>query len=177
MAEGPPRLAPVDPQASRQAPPSLKASIPASATPEDEPEEISPDEAQAIDDGSDTSPTPAHSRPRLDEPDEISSDEVEEAEVSVSSAARLLDEDAELHEVEAEPAPEPEDDGAAPEPVPSSLNPWFAQLAHGYCPPDGIRFDRHTPPTTFPGRDEDTSPSRVPPAVRTSPGVGRGKSS
>jgi glycosyltransferase involved in cell wall biosynthesis len=177
MPEGPPRLAPVDPQASRQAPPSLKASVPASATAEDEPEEISPDEAQAIDDGSDTSPTPAHSRPRLDEPDEISSDEVEEAEVSVSSAARLLDEDAELHEVEAEPASEPEDDSAAPEPVPSSLNPWFAQLAHGYCPPDGIRFDRHTPPTTFPGRDEDTSPSRVPPAVRTSPGVGRGKGS
>ncbi|MCY1014830.1 glycosyltransferase family 4 protein [Pyxidicoccus sp. MSG2] len=176
MAEGPPRLAPVDVQASRPAPPSLKASLPASASSEDEPEEISPDEAQSIDDGSDTSPTPAHSRPRLDEPDEISSDEVEEAEVSVANGARLL-EDAELHEVEAEPASEPEDEGAAPEPVPSALNPWFAQLAHGYCPPDGIRFDRHTPPTTFPGRDEDTSPSRVPPAVRTSPGVGRGKSS
>lgn len=173
----PPRLSPVDPQASRPAPPSLKASVPASATSEDEPEEISPDEAQPIDDGFDASATPAHPRPRLDEPDEISSDEVEEAEVSASNAARLLEDDADLHEVEAEPTADPVDEGPAPEPVPSSLNPWFAQLAHGYCPPDGIRFDRHTPPTTFPGRDDDASASRLTPAVPTSPGVVRGKSS
>ncbi|QSQ27370.1 glycosyltransferase [Pyxidicoccus parkwayensis] len=173
MPEGPPRLSPVGAQASRP-PPSLKASIPASS--EDEPEEISADEAQPIDESSEASPTPAHPRPRLDEPDEISSDEVEEAEVSAANA-RLLDEDADVHEVEAEPTSQPVDEGPAPEPMPSSLNPWFAQLAHGYCPPEGIRFDRHTPPTTFPGRDEDTSPSRVPPPARTSPGVVRGKGS
>ncbi|WP_370643922.1 glycosyltransferase [Myxococcus sp. RHSTA-1-4] len=165
----PPRLTPV----SRPVvPPSLKASVPAAAGTEDEPEEISEDEAQPIDDGTDGTATPAHSRPRLDEPDEISSDEVEDAEVSATGAARLLDE-AELHEVESEQAPV--DEGPAPEPVPSSLNPWFAQLAHGYCPPDGIRFDRPTPPTTFPGRDEDTQPSRQPPT--RAPGVVRGKSS
>ncbi|NMO17949.1 glycosyl transferase family 1, partial [Pyxidicoccus fallax] len=167
----PPRLTPVS---RPPAPPSLKASVPTAASSDDEPEEISADEAQPIEDGADGSATPAHSRPRLDEPDEISSDEVEEAEVSVSGAARLLDE-AELHEVESAPAPEPVDEGPAPEPVPSSLNPWFAQLAHGYCPPDGIRFDRHTPPTTFPGRDEDAHPSRQPPTRAT--GVVRGKSS
>lgn len=33
------------------------------------------------------------------------------------------------------------------------IDPWFAQLVHGYCPPDGIQFSRHAPPTTFPGRE------------------------
>ena len=173
----PPRLTPMGSPGSRPVmPPSLKASVPNSTGPDDEPVEISPDEAQPIDDGAEASATPAHPRPRLDEPDEISSDEVEEAEISATHAARLLDDEADLHEVEAEPVPAPEDEGPAPEPMPSTLNPWFAQLAHGYCPPDGIRFDRHTPPTTFPGRDEDTNPSRTPPAPRAQ-GVVRGKSS
>jgi hypothetical protein len=35
----------------------------------------------------------------------------------------------------------------------SSLDPWFAQLVHGYCPPVADLFNRHTPPTTMPGRD------------------------
>jgi len=163
-----PRLAPTDSQGTR--------SVPASSSSEDEPEEISEDEAQPIDDGAHTSATPTHPSPRLDEPDEISSDEVEEAEVSVSNAARLLEDEAELPELEPEPEVEPEvvDEGPAPEPVPSALNPWFAQLAHGYCPPDGIRFDRHPPPTTFPGRDEETHPSRHQPLAQ---GVVRGKSS
>jgi len=170
-----PRVAPTESQGSRPAPLSMKASVPASSSSEDEPEEISEDEAQPIDDGAHTSATPTHSPPRLDEPDEISSDEVEEAEVSVSNAARLLEDEAELPELEPEPEVEPEvvDEGPAPEPVPSALNPWFAQLAHGYCPPDGIRFDRHPPPTTFPGRDEETNPSHQPLAQ----GVVRGKSS
>ena len=55
-------------------------------------------------------------------------------------------------------------------------HPWFAQLAHGYCPPEGTRFARHTPPTTFPGRDDDTDPSRVPPEPRSQGSV-RGKNS
>ncbi|MFP2910540.1 glycosyl transferase family 1, partial [Pyxidicoccus sp. 3LFB2] len=169
----PPRLTSMDAQGSRL---SMRASVPSSASSEDEPEEISADEAQPIDDGADGAATPAHSRPRLDEPDEISSDEVEEAEISASSAARLVEDDEVLHEVEPEPVPEPVDEGPAPEPVPSTLNPWFAQLAHGYCPPDGIRFDRHTPPTTFPGRDDGAPPSREPPGPRAQ-GVVRGKSS
>lgn len=35
----------------------------------------------------------------------------------------------------------------------SSLDPWFAQLVHGYCPPESQLFTRHVPPTTMPGRD------------------------
>jgi len=38
-------------------------------------------------------------------------------------------------------------------PLPSKLDPWLAQLVHGYCPPDAPAFNRHTPPTNFPGRD------------------------
>ena len=153
--DGPPRLTPVDPSA-------LEASAAISSGHDEEPEEISEDEAESIDDGEGT--PPARTRPQLDEPDEISSDEVEEAEISATGAAQLIDADDAIEEAEAEAAPEPE--GPAPEPVPSTLNPWFAQLAHGYCPPDGIRFDRHTPPTTFPGRDEATPPSPPSPSGR-----------
>ncbi|WP_425538023.1 glycosyltransferase [Myxococcus stipitatus] len=169
--DGPPRLEPIEASPSRPGPLNVK-----SAEPEDEPEEISEDEAQAIEEGDEDGATPPHARPRLDEPDEISSDEVEEAEVSVSSAARLI-EDEDLQEAEADEAiaePPPEDEAPAPEPLPSMLNPWFAQLAHGYCPPEGTRFARHTPPTTFPGRDDDTDPSRLPPSPPAQ-GVVRGK--
>ena len=35
----------------------------------------------------------------------------------------------------------------------SALDPWFAQLVHGWGPPEETLFNRHTPPTTMPGRD------------------------
>ncbi|WP_426751341.1 glycosyltransferase [Myxococcus sp. Y35] len=165
--DGPPRLEPVGP-------PALKASATTPSGHDDEPEEISEDEAESIDDADND--TPSRARPQPEEPDEISSDEVEEAEISATGAAQLIDADDAIEDAEAESAPEPEDEGPAPEPVPSTLNPWFAQLAHGYCPPDGIRFDRHTPPTTFPGRDETTNPSHPSPSVRSEV-VARGKSS
>lgn len=38
-------------------------------------------------------------------------------------------------------------------PPDSRLDPWFAQLVHGYCPPESQLFTRHVPPTTMPGRD------------------------
>lgn len=60
----------------------------------------------------------------IDEPEEISPDEVVEAD-EVSMVSRV-----------------------------TRMDPWFAQLAHGYCPPEGIQFGRHTPPTTMPGREE-----------------------
>ncbi|AKQ67106.1 hypothetical protein A176_004018 [Myxococcus hansupus] len=164
--DGPPRLAPVES-------PSLKMSAPIAGGHHDEPEEISEDEAEAIDDA-DTD-NPSRARPQPDEPDEISSDEVEEAEISATNAAQLIDADDAIEEAEAEAAPDP-DEGPAPEPVPSALNPWFAQLAHGYCPPDGIRFDRHTPPTTFPGRDDTTNPAHPAPSGRPE-GISRDKSS
>lgn len=40
-----------------------------------------------------------------------------------------------------------------PSPPPSAIDPWLAQLVHGYCPPESGLFDRHTPPTTMPGRE------------------------
>ena len=93
----------------------------------------------------DGSPTPPHAQP-LEEPEEISSEELQEAEPPEMPFR---------------------------EPPESRLNPWFAHLAHGYCPPEGTRFARHTPPTTFPGRDEDPGP---PPAPRAQ-GAVRGKPS
>lgn len=38
-------------------------------------------------------------------------------------------------------------------PPASAIDPWLAQLVHGYCPPESGLFLRHTPPTTMPGRD------------------------
>ncbi|WP_370456574.1 glycosyltransferase [Corallococcus sp. Z5C101001] len=149
----PPRLLPTpDPQA--KTPPVLRPSTPAHA--DDEPEEIAADEAQSLDD--DVSHTPSNASAALDEPEEIDSDEVHDAD-------SLDMEDAEA-----------EDAGPAPAPPGSTLNPWFAQLAHGYCPPEGARFARHTPPTNFPGRDPDeaASPGATPPVGQ---GAVRGKNS
>jgi hypothetical protein len=61
---------------------------------------------------------------------------------------------------------------SGPELPESALDPWFAQLAHGYCPPEGARFTRHTPPTNFPGRDVDSDPTRQPPSPHAQ-GLGR----
>ncbi len=113
--------------------------------PAEEPEEISEAEAEEIHEV-DGSPTPAHAHPLVGEPEEISSEEIQEAEAA-----------------EAPPKEPPE----------SRLNAWFAQLAHGYCPPEGTQFARHTPPTTFPGRDEEPG---VPPAPQAQ-GAARGKPS
>nr|WP_052517798.1 glycosyltransferase family 4 protein [Archangium violaceum] len=110
----------------------------------EEPEEISEAEAEEIQEV-DSAPTPTDAQP-LEEPEEISS--------------------AEIHEAETPETP-------PREPPESRLNPWFAQLAHGYCPPEGTQFARHTPPTTMPGRDEDPAP---PPAPKAQ-GMSRGKPS
>ncbi len=82
---------------------------------------------------------------------EIGDDEV------LDPAAQTGDEDAnegvdeaqvmEMHEAEAHAIE------SNPEPLPSNLDPWLAQLVHGYCPSDSAFFNRHTPPTNFPGRD------------------------
>ncbi|GMT95963.1 hypothetical protein KH5H1_00820 [Corallococcus caeni] len=147
--QGPPRLSPT--------PPVLKPS--SAASPDDEPEEIAADEAQSLDD--DAGHTPARAGAALDEPEEIDNDEVH---------------DADSLDVEAADAEEAVDEGPPPAPPGSVLNPWFAQLAHGYCPPEGARFARHTPPTNFPGRDPDADvpPGSVPPVGQ---GAVRGKNS
>ncbi|MCY1034719.1 glycosyltransferase, partial [Corallococcus sp. BB11-1] len=146
----PPRLVPSGSQEAqaRSTPPMLRPSSP--SAPDDEPEEIAADEAESLDD--EGSHTPSNASAALDEPEEISSDEVHDAD-------SLALEDAEDAPVKEEP-PEP-----PPAPPGSTLNPWFAQLAHGYCPPEGAQFARHTPPTNFPGRDPESAapPGTVPP--------------
>jgi glycosyltransferase involved in cell wall biosynthesis len=146
----PPRTRP--PGESRPVPPPLLTPVEAPASPPrvartpapvEEPEEISEAEAEEVQEV-DGAPTPPHARP-LEEPEEISSEEIHEAETP-----------------EAPPREPPE----------SRLNPWFAQLAHGYCPPEGTHFARHTPPTTMPGRDEEPAPPPPPKAqgsVRSKP--------
>ncbi|MBI3185762.1 MAG: glycosyltransferase [Myxococcales bacterium] len=48
------------------------------------------------------------------------------------------------------------DDEAVP--LPSRMDPWLAQIAHGYCPPEVTQFARPPPPTTFPGKEEPGEP-------------------
>ncbi|RKH49202.1 glycosyl transferase family 1, partial [Corallococcus aberystwythensis] len=107
--QGPPRLSPT--------PPVLKPST--ATSPDDEPEEIAADEALSLDD--DAGHTPSNASLALDEPEEIAADEVH---------------DADSLDMEAADAEEAVDEGPPPAPPASTLNPWFAQLAHGYCPPE-----------------------------------------
>jgi glycosyltransferase involved in cell wall biosynthesis len=82
--------------------------------------------------------TPASAEPPVaDEPEEIGEHEVMELE-----AEEIPEVDAAVEAIE-----------AGPSPPDSAIGPWLAQLLHGYCPPESQRFERHTPPTTRPGRD------------------------
>ncbi|MBZ4370650.1 glycosyltransferase family 4 protein [Corallococcus sp. AS-1-6] len=163
-ADRPPQLPPraaAPPPVPRQGPPPRLIPTPpvlkpSAAHPDDEPEEIAADEALSLDD--DAGNTPSTASAALEEAEEIAADEVQ---------------DADSLDVEAADA---EDPGPPPAPPDSTLNPWFAQLAHGYCPPEGARFARHTPPTNFPGRDPEAgeSPGSVPPVGQ---GAVRGKNS
>ncbi|HEX8700903.1 MAG TPA: glycosyltransferase [Myxococcaceae bacterium] len=195
----PPLLKQQEPQRPSPTPPPL-------VTSEEEPEEISEEEAQEISSEEeaelDATPTPPHPSPRLEEAEEISEDEVQEAgdadevesvddqvepvdEADEADADQIDEDEADpIEEVQptetpraAAPAAEPED---APvlAPPDSALDPWFAQLAHGYCPPEGAQFARHAPPTTFPGRDEHTTdPSHAPQTPSLAHGASRGKPS
>lgn len=139
----PPVLLPV---ATPAAPPVPTRSPPVLKPREpEEPVELSASDAVPLQEDVDASPTPTDAHP-LEDLEEISSAEVHEAETP-----------------ETPPREPPE----------SRLNPWFAQLAHGYCPPEGTQFARHTPPTTMPGRDNEPVP---PPAPRAQ-GASRGKPS
>jgi hypothetical protein len=100
----------------------------------------------------------------VEEPEELAESEVEELSTDAKAPAEEPEEISSEEIQEAEAAAPPQS-GSAPrekpvrEPLASRLNPWFAQLAHGYCPPEGAQFARHTPPTTFPGRDDAPVPS------------------
>ncbi|MBL8922358.1 MAG: glycosyltransferase [Myxococcaceae bacterium] len=79
--------------------------------------------------------------------EEVQDDEVEM--VNDESFASLHDEQDEHEEIDSHV--HSLDTSATP--PPSRLDPWFAQLVHGYCPPQSQLFTRHVPPTTMPGRD------------------------
>jgi glycosyltransferase involved in cell wall biosynthesis len=131
----PPVLSPQPPPPS---PPPLAARAPAPRESLEEPEELAESEVEELS---------TDARSPSEEPEEISSEDIQEAEAAAPSASGPATREKPVRE-----------------PLASRLNPWFAQLAHGYCPPEGAQFARHTPPTTFPGRDEAPEASRSQPA-------------
>jgi glycosyltransferase involved in cell wall biosynthesis len=103
-----------------------------------------------------------------EKPEEIGENEIEQVGDAEGPLEVGADEIKEIDEIVEVPAPPPPlvDDSpvmASEEsvttvdtdasPPPSAINPWLAQLVHGYCPPESGLFERHTPPTTMPGRD------------------------
>jgi glycosyltransferase involved in cell wall biosynthesis len=102
--------------------------------------------------------------PGLEEAEAIDENEIVDADGEVDGEVEEISEDEVLDvpevagtELEDEP-PLLESESIATvdtdaSPPPSAIDPWLAQLAHGYCPPEANLFDRHTPPTTMPGRD------------------------
>ncbi len=158
----------------------------------DEPEELSSDEVQEADSAGAVEAANDQVE-NADDAVESVDDDVEPVEDDdADDAVESVDDDVEPVEDEAGAAvkePKEADKPAVaavaeaqntplPEPPPSALDPWFAQLAHGYCPPEGAQFARHTPPTNFPGRDQDpTDPTRVPPPPTHVEGASRGKRS
>jgi glycosyltransferase involved in cell wall biosynthesis len=83
--------------------------------------------------------------------EEIADDEVHEiGDDDVHSVDPGASGDVELLEAVDESVTTVDTDGSLP---PSAINPWLAQLVHGYCPPGSDLFNRPVPPTTMPGRD------------------------
>lgn len=144
----------------------------------EEPEELSDEEvheadaAEALD-----SEEEVHEADDVAEPVE-DEDSLEDADGAVEAVDDIVEPVDDVPEApEAEAVAEPVQEAPEAEPPSSALDPWFAQLAHGYCPPEGAQFARHTPPTNFPGRDEGPpDPSRVPTPAPI-PGPLRGKRS
>jgi hypothetical protein len=113
----------------------MALSSPAATTADDEAMEVSDDEIQSLSDTGEDEP--------LDAP----------AQDPSSTLSNLDDEEPPEAEAEAELD---ESDSRDLEPS-SMLDPWFAQLVHGWCPPAADLFSRLPPPTTFPGRENPPS--------------------
>jgi glycosyltransferase involved in cell wall biosynthesis len=124
----PPVLSPTPTKAPPTLPPAVAARALGRQESVEEPEELPESEVEEL---------TSDARPAEEEPEEISGEEIQEAEAAAPAQGGPASREKPVRE-----------------PLPSKLNPWFAQLAHGYCPPEGTQFARHTPPTTFPGRDE-----------------------
>jgi hypothetical protein len=92
-----------------------------------------------------------------DEIEEVTDEELEEladeelVEVPSLASASTTSDDA--PEMAAEDAAELQAVDAEASPPDSAIDPWLAMAVHGYCPPESGLFNRHTPPTTMPGRD------------------------
>lgn len=109
-------------------------------------EAIGEDEIQEVTDDSEVS---------ADEvPEELDSNELVEVPSQESVAPRLIATAAQTSDDAPEMADEGllsvESDAAPPD---SAIDAWLAMAVHGYCPPESDLFNRHTPPTTMPGRD------------------------
>ena len=80
----------------------------------------------------------------VEEPLQVLDDEVHSVDAGEPDAAEeseLMASD-DIHAVDTDASPPA-----------SAIDPWLAQLVHGYCPPGSHLFDRPVPPTTMPGRD------------------------
>jgi glycosyltransferase involved in cell wall biosynthesis len=143
----------------------------------EEPEELSSDEVEEADEA-DALEAADDQVEEADDAAEPIEDEVQNADDAVEAVDDMVEPVDEVLPVAAKPQ-RPEAAGAAsmdeaaaaplPDSPISAMDPWLAQVAHGYCPPEGAQFARHTPPTNFPGRDEEpTDPSRavVPPPAQ-----------
>ncbi|MDP1821781.1 MAG: glycosyltransferase [Archangium sp.] len=101
--------------------------------------------------------------PSVPGPEEINESEIEEVTDGEGPEEVGPDEIEDVPETEGAPSAVEETAMASEEsvttvdtdasPPPSAIDPWLAQLVHGYCPPESGLFERHTPPTTMPGRD------------------------
>lgn len=143
---------------SKAPPPPAPPPLPSKA---DEPAEVSPDEVMEAD-GADA-----------DDAEPISDEEVH-AEGGDDEAEPISDEEVQAHGGDDEPEPisdeevmEADEGGEQAGPsedahVLTKLNPWYAQLVHGHCPPEGTKFVRPTPPTNFPGREAAPPTSAAP---------------
>lgn len=106
----------------------------------EEPVQVSDEEVRSVDSPDPAVSAPAESEPNQSAPNRSTPDNSTPDE-SESDESELLAID-EVHAVDTDASP--------PE---SAIDPWLAQLVHGYCPPGSHLFDRPVPPTTMPGRD------------------------
>ena len=165
----------VEPPSLNITPPPLPPPLGRLAEPEkpedEEPVELAPEEVEPADDELD-GPVEVSAVVLLDTIDpegrlRADDDAPDESPAPVEQAAPGVPADAAPEHV-LTPVPPPDIPSA--ETIPSNLDPWFAQLVHGYCPPEGAQFARPTPPTNFPGR-EGPPPATVQPTAAISQSI------
>lgn len=96
-----------------------------------------------------SSPAPVPEAP-LEELPQLSDEELQALDTGIGAGPRDAAEATDEAELAADDVHAVDTDASPP---PSAIDPWLAQLVHGYCPPGSHLFDRPVPPTTMPGRD------------------------